>query len=467
MIYLVLLVGGLLRLINLDQSLWLDEGITVQTVRSFSFIPLITEFPKFDLHPPGHYLLLFFWTAIFGISEISLRIPSLVMGVITIFLVWKIGIEMSSKKVALIAAWLLAINPLHIYYSQEARMYSMGAMVVLLNFYYFHRLLKNGSWLGYSLSTVLVLMTDYIIYFSFVGQLLILVLWYKDRFGLYLKSIIPGGVIFGAWVPMFYGQIQSGSGLAGELPVWQRVVGSFDIKALGLTAVKFMLGRISLVDKFWYALLAGFAGVMYGIGIGRAILSNDRNTRIILVMAFCPIILAWLFSTFLPIYSYFRVLYCLPFVLLVLSIGLCQLQRVGKVLVVVISLVSIVSSGYYLINSSFHREDWKGLVQFLSTKQTDDSVVVFESNGSFAPFDYYNMDKIDTKAGLLTFPAKDSQNIANLSDKNITKIYLLEYLIDISDPQRLLIENLKANNWIEEKVYDFRGVGFVREWSRK
>jgi uncharacterized membrane protein len=167
MIYFVLLVGGLLRLINLDQSLWLDEGITAQTVRSFSFIQLITEFPKFDLHPPGHYLLLSFWTAIFGISEISLRVPSLVMGLITIFLMWKIGVEMSSKKVALIAAWLLAINPLHIYYSQEARMYMLVTLFVAWSIYLF----QNKKWVLFSISLILVGMTDYL------GLLIIPVFW--------------------------------------------------------------------------------------------------------------------------------------------------------------------------------------------------------------------------------------------------------------------------------------------------
>ena len=127
MIWLILLLGIFLRLISLNQSLWLDEAIIVNATSTNSFLGMITEYSKADSHPPGFLAILWIWTKIFGTGEVIVRLPSVIFGIVTVGITYLIGKKLRSAKLGLLAALLLAVNPLHIYYSQEARMYSLAA----------------------------------------------------------------------------------------------------------------------------------------------------------------------------------------------------------------------------------------------------------------------------------------------------------------------------------------------------
>lgn len=152
MILFILTLGFLLRLINLNQSLWLDEAITAKVVQKFGFLDIITKFSPNDFHPPLYYLFLKVWTNFFGYSEISLRLPSVIFSLITVVFVYLIAKKFISKKAALLSAFFLTINPLFVYYSQEARMYSMVTMLVAGAMYFFLTKRNYGYYLFIVLS---------------------------------------------------------------------------------------------------------------------------------------------------------------------------------------------------------------------------------------------------------------------------------------------------------------------------
>lgn len=87
------------------------------------------------------------------------------------------------------------------------------------------------------------------------------------------------------------------------------------------------------------------------------------------------------------------------------------------------------------------------------------SVVIFENNEVPAPARYYNPDLSNFKPGISADLAGDLEN------KN--KVFLFEYLSDVYDPQRLVEQKLKGLNFIETKVYNFAGVGLVREYRKQ
>ena len=78
MIWVILLLGLILRTVSLNQSLWLDEAINTLAVRDYSLIDLVAQYAKADFHPPGWFIILWFWTKLFGYSEIAVRIPSII-----------------------------------------------------------------------------------------------------------------------------------------------------------------------------------------------------------------------------------------------------------------------------------------------------------------------------------------------------------------------------------------------------
>ncbi|MBP8292729.1 MAG: glycosyltransferase family 39 protein, partial [Caldilineaceae bacterium] len=127
----VLLLAAFLRFYALDQSsLWSDEGNTWAMLdRDFA---TIAQAAAADIHPPGYYWLLKLWSVLFGSSAYAMRSFSAVAGVLLVAVIALIGRRAApgvrGRWLGLIAAFIAAVNPFQIYYSQEARMYMLLAL---------------------------------------------------------------------------------------------------------------------------------------------------------------------------------------------------------------------------------------------------------------------------------------------------------------------------------------------------
>ena len=134
------------------QSLWWDESLSLQ--RANYNLPLVLsneivltdtsrQVITFDNHPPLYFLLLHFMVKLAGQSEFALRFPSLVFSVLTVSLLYAVGKRLFNQQVGLLAALFGAISPLYLWYSHEARMYTMLTFLGLLSFYSLLRILTQ------------------------------------------------------------------------------------------------------------------------------------------------------------------------------------------------------------------------------------------------------------------------------------------------------------------------------------
>jgi mannosyltransferase len=130
--WLIILMGGFaLRLYQLGaQSLWYDE--TVSAYLASKSIPELIAHTAGDIHPPGYYLLLHLWTRLAGSSEFALAFFSLFFGVLLIPLTYSLARRLMGRTVALWSALLVAVSPYNLWYSQEVRMYTLGAALGLV-----------------------------------------------------------------------------------------------------------------------------------------------------------------------------------------------------------------------------------------------------------------------------------------------------------------------------------------------
>ncbi len=471
MIFPIIILGLILRSLSLNQSLWLDEAINVLAAKNYSFVALITQYARADFHPPGYSIILWTWGRLFGFSEVAMRIPSVIFGIVSVWLVYLIGRKLHSKYLGLLSAFLFAINPLHIYYSQEARMYSLATLAVLINFFLFIKLLKKEK-LYFSfliLSNYLILMSDYVAYLVFPVQLILSIFFYRFIKKKWLVSIIVSLLLSFWWWPFFIDQLSIGTTTALALPAWKLAVGGFDIKAVPLTFVKFIIGRISMVDKFVYAVILIPITMLFSTLIIRGVLFIGRLERNVLITwLFFPIILGTLISFLIPIFSYFRFLFLLPSFVILISLGIISFKaKVRYILLFLVILIYGISSLIYLFNPGFHRENWKGLVKFLETKDKN-SLVLFESSGVLPPFEYYSKGSVTTLGALDKFPANGDEDLVNLKEKFKLRrhIYLIDYLVDISDPNRLVKKSLEQADYKISETYDFVGVGFVYHYVK-
>ncbi len=154
---LILLVAAGVRGYALGRSsFWSDEGNTWALVqRSWAEIAAAAAA---DIHPPGYYWLLKLWASLWGTSEGSLRSFSALCGVLLVAATWALGSRIvamggeSGRRVPswlpLSAAWLAALLPFQVYYSQEARMYMLLALLAALLFLALLRLLQPAALAG-------------------------------------------------------------------------------------------------------------------------------------------------------------------------------------------------------------------------------------------------------------------------------------------------------------------------------
>ena len=169
----VLLLAAALRLYGLGfESLWLDEAISVKFANLG--VSEIVEGSKTDNNFPTYYLLLHYWVAIFGESEVAVRLPSALMGILAVYLVYAIGDRLFGRGTGVVAALLVSVSPYLVLYSQEARVYNLMALAALASFYFLLRLREGEAGLfvqvGYVFSTVLLLYSHVYGLFVVVAQ---------------------------------------------------------------------------------------------------------------------------------------------------------------------------------------------------------------------------------------------------------------------------------------------------------
>ena len=144
----VLIVAAALRFYGLGaSSLWTDEArVAIQSLRPLSAI--LTQWPG-GLEPPASYLLTHF-ALLFSASEAALRFPSALASLVTVWLTYRLGLLLFSRRVGLLAATLLAVSPLEIRYAQEARYYTPFSALSLFSTLSLYSLLaRRRGWLGY------------------------------------------------------------------------------------------------------------------------------------------------------------------------------------------------------------------------------------------------------------------------------------------------------------------------------
>lgn len=123
-----LAAGAALRFYDLDMhSMWIDEHFTLNSLDS------LREAAAQKFHPPLHYVLLWFWTRLFGDSPSGLRSLSALVGTAAIWLGYLVTLEFTGRRAAaVIGAYLFALLPFHVHFAREARMYSLWVTCTLI-----------------------------------------------------------------------------------------------------------------------------------------------------------------------------------------------------------------------------------------------------------------------------------------------------------------------------------------------
>ncbi len=193
---LLTLLAAALRLPTLaEQSFWLDEGYTVRLVR-MSFGGMLRTIPRTESTPPLYYALAWVWTHVFGASEFGLRSLSALAGIATVPVAYAAARRLAGTRAAAICGLLLAVSPLMVWFSQEARAYALAALLsaVTVLCVVGWLLERRRRWLaGWAAAAALGLLTHYFVIFVVAPELA--VLWWHWRLRPDRRLVMATGVV--------------------------------------------------------------------------------------------------------------------------------------------------------------------------------------------------------------------------------------------------------------------------------
>ncbi len=334
-----LLVGFALRLFHLGSaSLWYDETVSVVLARKA--LPALIAHTAGDIHPPGYYLLLHGWqwlvqpTLAHGL-EFLFAWPSLFFGLLIVALLFALGRKLLDPTTALIGLWLAAINPFHIWYSQEVRMYTLGAWLGLLCLWAVLKWCEQqravhwgGRWLAlYAVAGALGLYSLY--YFLFVIITLnVMVLCnlglarqhrgqpFLRGFGQWLLAQVALLILWSPWLGIFWRQATD-----PPVPPWRVAWGTFaELSAALSESVSALLMGQSAPNPGSTRWLLVVGSLLLLAALGYANKKSQRpGFSLLCCYTFLPLALLYLITYFVTPLYHVRYLftYAPPFLLLV------------------------------------------------------------------------------------------------------------------------------------------------------
>lgn len=456
----LMIFGLLLRIINLNQSLWLDEA--AQALESAG--PLAGLFKIYaDFMPPLFHILLHFWMKI-SHTETWMRLLSVGFAVGTIYYTYRIARHLFDWKVSSLSALLLAISPFHIFYSQELRPYSMATFFACLATYY---LLKFNFWL-YTLTSILLIYSIYTTPFLLLAHGIYLLLFAKRKFKQWMTAMVIVASSFIPWLPVFWRQFTGGIDLARSFSGWSTAVSVPPLKALPLILAKFMLGRITIDNKIVYgAVLLLIAGGVFFI-CWRSQQKKKKTTFILLLFILFPILSLFLLSFFVPLIAPQRLLYTLPLFLVILSSGIAQIKgRLKFIALMVVIIPNIFGLMLYYTKARFQREQWRQATAFVERNADEKTLVLFAFPEPFAPFLWYRRNE-NLGYGVVNNFLTDEEDLMRLSPllENKEKIFYFQYLSPLTDREGKIPVYLNSHGFVLGKIYNFEGVGFIYQYKR-
>ncbi|MFQ6014801.1 MAG: glycosyltransferase family 39 protein [Anaerolineae bacterium] len=437
----IILLGFALRLYRLGfQSLWYDE--TVSLLLAQKDVVSLTSHTAGDIHPPFYYYLLHFWIGLVGKTEFAAAFLSLAFGILLIPLVQRVGKAFFNSTVGLIAAGLVAVSPYNLWYSQEVRMYTLGAFLGLASVYFMMRLrpgtrlgadrglgLKLASniwpWMGYVLTAVLGLYTLYYFFFLILFQnLYVFARWLLTRRietravpEMFFRPPIPRWlagqaaifVLYLPWLPIAYRQATE-----PPVPPWRSFVLLGQVLLESWTALS--LGQSADPYIVWPILL-----LMAALYVAGLLSKRNRDSQsptpgsLLLGYTFVPLMAIYLFSLWKPLYHVRYIFTYSPAFYLLLAAGLARLGRSSIVAATVCLGVIVGGSAYSVYNFHFDpayaADDLRGAVSHIEERWRPGDAVLINAGYAYPAFLYYYDGPIAWRGRLVEYTPARSQQV--------------------------------------------------------
>jgi len=334
-------LGIVLRLYGIwNFSFTHDELSVISRLHFGTFSELIEKGVKVEGHPAGIQVFLWLWTKIFGISEISLRLPFLIMGIACIPLMYVLTKKWFNATAGLFTAGVIAVSRYAILYSLIARPYAAGLFFVLLLLIVWTKMFfeQDYRWKNIVLFGVLAAACAYIHQFSMFTAFLIAVagLFFvkKQHLLKYFLACLLAIVLYAPHIPILLYQISCG-GLGGP-DGW-----------LGPPTPRFTLYYVQyLLHYSWFAAATAAIALIFSSKINKTQWNSHKIKIITAFLLFVtPFAVGYVYSLYVnPVLQFSVLIFSFPFLLLVFASFIDSTLNIKKILSLFLFFIAMIYS---------------------------------------------------------------------------------------------------------------------------
>ncbi len=459
LLLIILLLALSLRLFRLDgQSLWADEGVSVAL--AFRDLPTIARSAAQDIHPPLYYYLLYVWVHLWGGSEMAVRSLSVFCGVALVAATYLLGQALFGPRVALCAAFLSALSPFQIYYSQETRMYILVALWGALSLYSSLRFMRGGEkayMVAYIAATTLALYTHYFAFTIvlvanaayFLGLLLNLSPRRRRHILLWCLSQIAVALLYLPWL-LFAG---------GQLRTWPAISEPLSLPFLLRETLRIFSLGLSLEPGL---ILLGFFGLLI-LGMVPTRRSREEGYSLAFTVFYflLPPLIMYLLSLSRPLYRPKLLLLATPGFYLLLARGASGewidkarwpaiRHLVTSFSLLFVTIISLLSLRGYFFDPRYARDDYRGLARYISAMGAPGDAILLNAPGQIDVFSYYYKGALSIYPLPGERPPDEEETIQALEGiaARYRRLYGVFWATAESDPQGLI------EGWLDRYAFE-------------
>ncbi|MGO9320870.1 MAG: glycosyltransferase family 39 protein [Solirubrobacteraceae bacterium] len=393
------LLAAVLRLSTLDlQSFWLDEAFTPVNVLHPSLFATLRGVAHTENTPPLWYVLVWADSRVLGTGEVALRLPSALAGIAAVPVAWAIGRELSGTRAAIACAALVAVNPLFVWYSQEARAYGLFVLTAALAMLCFLRAQREptrGRMAAFALTGSLALLSEYFAVFLLIPMVLWL-LWERRTRVQALPAAAVLAVVGAALVPLIVAQGGRDTQWIAEWPLKQRLEASAQYYLTGYSGLRQGTGVGEVPKPLSHAIeLLVALLIIAGLGLGlRRMLARPQSLRAALAplsIAACGVLIPTLLAAGGADYLAPRNLVgaMIPLTALIAVMVVWPgTGRAGIAIAATITLAFLAISIDVNLSPNLQRENWRGLVNDLAHGSSERAITAVHFYGSTS-IEYY------------------------------------------------------------------------------
>jgi len=461
--WLVLLITGVAFLVRANrlagQSLWRDE-VDAILFSSWSIADLLAGLFKISHNGPLYFLLLAGWRSLAGSSEFALRYPSALLGTLAVPLGYAVARKLGgSRRTAILTTILLTTSPYLIWYSQEAKMYTLLTALVLGAVYAHSRALAGGGrrwWVWFTLITTLTFYT-HILAPLMLGVYSLMALLYRAEWRRQWRGwLVSMAILILPYLPLAWWQVpRLVRGYASGHPFYPLSDELFLLLGLYSRGLFRFGGFLSLVFPLFFLLTA-----MLWPGGSASRLSGRARLAATGWLMFPPLAV-YLISRRVPVFEDRYLIYIAPAFYLLIAAGIAHIRRYSRLLagmglgiMLAINLAGIVQQQYQPVKA-----DFRAAAAYLATQPVPPDHIMIHIPYLQHTFNYYYPHPYTFVDGLWT---NGDRPPAEVSAEMARKLTGVDDLWLVTSEEGLWDSRGLVKTWLDEHAHLLDEAGFMR-----